>query len=375
MRISLWRRSIAPLAGLGVLGSTGSALADWGLNMPQGVTEISRTVFSLHMFVIWICVAIAVVVFGVMFYSILMHRKSKGVEAAQFHESTSVEIAWTIVPFLILVGMAIPATKTLIAMETTGDADMTVQVTGYQWKWKYDYLEDGIGFLSVLSTPRDQIENKETKGENYLLEVDRPLVVPINKKIRFVITSNDVIHSWWVPDLAVKKDAIPGFINEAWTRIEEPGTYRGQCTELCGRDHGFMPVVVVALEEDKYQAWMDKQKSARDAALAASGQDWPMSALMAKGEQVYAANCAACHQPDGKGVPGTFPPIKGSAIAKGEKGGHIDVVMKGRANTMMAGFAPQLKDDELAAVITYQRNAFGNDTGDMVQPSDIKAAR
>lgn len=375
MRISLWRRSVVPLAGLGLLGTSGSAPAAWGLNMPKGVTEISNTVHDLHMFVIWICVAIGVVVFGVMFYSILMHRKSKGVEAAQFHESTSVEIAWTIVPFLILVGMAIPATKTLIAMETTGDADMTVQITGYQWKWKYDYLEDGISFLSVLSTPRDQIENKEKKGEHYLLEVDRPLIVPVNKKIRFVITSNDVIHSWWVPDLAVKKDAIPGFINEAWTRIEEPGTYRGQCTELCGRDHGFMPVVVVALEEDKYQAWMDKQKSARDAALAASGKDWPMSALMAKGEQVYAANCAACHQPDGKGVPGTFPPIKGSPVAKGEKGGHIDIVMKGRPNTMMAGFAPQLKDDELAAVITYQRNAFGNDTGDVVQPSDIKAAR
>lgn len=365
------RQLISITAGIALFLSATSAMADWALNMTPGVTEISRSVFNLHMLVIWICVAIGIVVFGVMFYSIVMHRKSKGHQASQFHESTTVEILWTIVPFLILVAMAIPATKTLIAQESTGDSDVTIKVTGFQWKWKYDYIDNGISFYSVLNTPRGQIYNNEPKDEHYLLEVDNPLVLPINKKVRFLLTSNDVIHAWWVPALAVKKDAVPGFINEMWTRIDKPGIYRGQCAELCGRDHGFMPIVVVALEEDKYLDWVAEQKAAREAALASSGKDWPMAALMDKGKQVYAANCAACHQIDGKGVPGTFPPIKGSAVATGDKAAHIKVVLEGRPNTMMVAFGPQLKPDELAAVITYQRNAFGNNTGDMVQPSEV----
>jgi cytochrome c oxidase subunit 2 len=358
-----------------LLAVCGVASAAWELNMPQGVTEISREVYSLHMLIFWICVVIGIGVFGVMFYSIVKHRKSKGHEAAQFHESTTVEIAWTIVPFLILIGMAIPATQTLIAMEDTSGADLTIKVTGYQWKWEYEYIDEGISFFSNLSTPREQIENLAAKGENYLLEVDNPVVVPVNKKVRFLITANDVIHSWWVPNLAVKKDAIPGFINEAWTRIEQPGTYRGQCTELCGKDHGFMPVVVVALEEQAYQTWMQERRAEKEAALLASGRDWPMPDLMAKGEKVYQKNCAACHKADGSGMKGVFPAIAGSAIATGALPGHLDIVMVGKPGTAMQGFAPQLSDLDLAAVITYQRNAFGNNTGDVVQPKDIKSAR
>jgi cytochrome c oxidase subunit 2 len=358
-----------------LLAVCGVASAAWELNMPKGVTEISREVYSLHMLIFWICVVIGIGVFGVMFYSILKHRKSKGHEAAQFHESTTVEIAWTIVPFLILIGMAIPATQTLIAMEDTSGADLTIKVTGYQWKWEYEYIDEGISFFSNLSTPREQIENLAAKGENYLLEVDNPVVVPVNKKVRFLITANDVIHSWWVPNLAVKKDAIPGFINEAWTRIEQPGTYRGQCTELCGKDHGFMPVVVVALEEQAYQTWMQERRAEKEAALLASGKDWPMPDLMAKGEKVYQKNCAACHKADGTGMKGVFPAIAGSALATGPIAGHLDIVMAGKPGTAMQGFAPQLSDLDLAAVITYQRNAFGNNTGDVVQPKDIKAAR
>lgn len=351
------------------------ANADWELNMPVGVTEISRDVHDLHMLIFWVCVLIGIGVFGVMFYSIIKHRKSKGAQAAQFHESTTVEVIWTIVPFLILVGMAIPATKTLIAMEDTTNADLTIKVTGFQWKWKYDYLDEGVSYFSNLATPREQIHNAADKGDHYLLEVDNPLVVPVNKKIRLLLTSNDVIHAWWVPELAVKKDAIPGFINEMWTRIEEPGVYRGQCAELCGKDHGFMPVVVVALEENKYLDWVAEQKAAREAELMASGKDWDLPALMAKGEKVYNTNCAACHQANGQGIPGAFPAIAGSQVATGALDGHLNIVLHGKQGTAMQAFGPQLSDVELAAVVTYQRNAFGNDTGDVVQPKDIKAVR
>ena len=226
------------------------------MNMPVGVTDISKNVFSLHMIAFWLCVAIAVIVFAAMFYSILAHRKSRGVEPATFHESTTVEAIWTIIPFIILVGLAVPATKTLIDMEDTGNYDLTVKVTGYQWLWHYEYVDQGIDFYSVLSTPRSQINNQEQKNENYLLEVDKELVLPVGKKVRFLITSNDVIHAWWVPQLAVKKDAVPGFINEAWTKINQPGIYRGQCAELCGRDHGFMPVVVRAVPQQEFDQWL-----------------------------------------------------------------------------------------------------------------------
>ncbi|HDP90316.1 MAG TPA: cytochrome c oxidase subunit II [Thioalkalivibrio sp.] len=367
--------AVAALSGAALAVSAGGAVAAWEVNMPQGVTEISRTVYDLHMLIFWICVVIGIVVFGAMFYSIVKHRKSKGHQAAQFHESTTVEVLWTLVPFLILVGMAIPATKTLIAMEDTSNADMTIKVTGYQWKWHYDYMDEGIGFFSNLATSRAAIENRAEKGEHYLLDVDNPIVVPVNKKIRFLVTANDVIHAFWVPDLAMKKDAIPGFVNELWTRIDEPGVYRGQCAELCGKDHGFMPIVVVAMEEPKYLDWVAEQKAAREAEMLASDQEWGKSDLMARGEKIYNTNCAACHQANGEGMGSVFPAIKGSAVATGSIQGHIDLVMNGVQGTAMAAYGPQLGDVDLAAVLTYQRNAFGNDTGDVIQPTDIKAAR
>jgi cytochrome c oxidase subunit 2 len=341
----------------------------------RGVTEISNQVYDLHMLIFWICVVACVLVFAVLIYSIFTHRKSKGAVPADFHESTTVEIIWTTIPFLVLVAMAIPATTTLLALEDTRDSDMSIQVTGYQWKWKYDYLDEDISFFSVLTTPREQIEGTEPKSENYLMEVDNPVVVPINKKIRFLITSNDVIHSWWVPDLGWKQDAVPGFINDAWTELTEPGTYRGKCAELCGKDHGFMPIVLVAKTQEDYDAWVEDQKSAAAAAADAATQALGMDELMAKGESVYKSHCAACHQANGEGIPGVFPGIAGSAIATGDVAKHIDIGVNGVTGTAMQAFGEQLSAVDLAAVITYQRNAFGNDTGDMVQPADITAAK
>lgn len=359
----------------GLLSVAAPAFAEWELNMPQGVTEISNKVYDLHMLIFWICVVIGIVVFGAMFYSIVMHRKSRGVEASQFHESTTVEIIWTVIPFVILIGMAIPATKTLIAMENTADSDLTIKITGYQWKWQYEYLDENISFFSNLSTPREEIVNAAEKNENYLLEVDNPVVIPVGKKVRFLLTANDVLHAWWVPDLAVKKDAVPGFINEMWTKVDEPGVYRGQCAELCGRDHGFMPIVVVAKEPADYLDWVAEQKAAKEAEMIASGQDWAMSDLMAKGQKVYNTNCAACHQANGQGLPPVFPAIAGSSIATGDLGPHVDIIMHGKPGTAMQAFANQLSDVDLAAVVTYQRNAWGNDVGDFIQPKDIAATR
>lgn len=244
----------------GLLWPFGAA-ADWTLNMRQGVTSISQEVYGLHMIILWVCVVIGIIVFGAMFWSILHHRKSKGVQAAHFHENTLVEIVWTLIPFGILIFLAVPATKALINIENTGNADLTIKVTGYQWKWRYEYLDHDIDFYSSLATPRAQIDNKEAKGENYLLEVDNHLVLPVGRKVRLLVTANDVIHSWWVPAFGTKKDAIPGFINELWTRIDEPGTYRGQCAELCGKDHGYMPIVVEALSEEDFEAWVAERKS------------------------------------------------------------------------------------------------------------------
>ncbi|WP_394246111.1 cytochrome c oxidase subunit II [Vibrio profundi] len=346
-------------------------------NMTQGVTEVSGKVYDLHMLIFYICCAIALVVFGVMFYSIIHHRKSKGAVAAHFHESTKVEILWTIIPIIILVAMAIPATKTLIAMEDTSESDLTIQITGSQWKWHYSYFGEEVEFFSLLATSDKQIEGEEVKGANYLLEVDNPLVVPINRKIRFIMTSDDVIHSWWVPAFAVKKDTIPGFINEAWTKIDEPGVYRGQCAELCGRAHGFMPIVVHAMEEDKYDAWLLAKKEelalAKQAAEQALGQSLSMDELYASGEAIYKARCAVCHQANGEGIPGAFPAIKGSPIALGDISQHIDIVLNGKPGTAMQAFNTQLTEQEIAAVVTYQRNAWGNETGDVVQASDVNA--
>nr|WP_241546839.1 cytochrome c oxidase subunit II [Thiohalobacter thiocyanaticus] len=375
MSASMKPRGCQALAGAGLMTVAGSATAEWGLNLPVGVSPIANEAYSLHMLILWICVAIGVVVFGAMFYSIIKHRKSKGAVAAQFHESTTIEILWTIIPFLILVGMAFPATKALIAMEDTSNSDVSIKVTGYQWKWQYEYLDEEIGFFSTLSTPKDEIFNKVAKNEDYLLQVDNPVVVPVGKKVRLLITANDVIHAWWVPELGMKKDAIPGFVNEMWFRIDEPGTYRGQCAELCGKDHGFMPIVVVAKEQAEYDQWVAEQKQGQATAAAESEREWTRDELVARGEEVYKSNCVACHMAGGEGVPGAFPALKGGAITTGPVEGHIDIVLNGSAGTAMAAFGAQLNDADLAAVITYERNAWGNDTGDVVQPADIKAAR
>ncbi|HHF3269695.1 TPA: cytochrome c oxidase subunit II [Vibrio diabolicus] len=346
-------------------------------NMTKGVTAISGQVYELHMLIFYICCVIALIVFGVMFYSIFRHRKSKGAVAAHFHKSTKVEIIWTVIPIIILVAMAIPATKTLVAMEDTSQSDITVKITGSQWKWHYSYFGEDVEFFSLLATSQKQIDGIETKGAHYLLEVDNPLVLPVNRKVRFLMTSDDVIHSWWVPDFAVKKDTIPGFINEAWTRIDEPGVYRGQCAELCGRAHGFMPVVVHAMEEEKFDEWLASKKEEialqKAAAQEALSQDLSMDELMSQGESIYTARCAVCHQANGEGIPGAFPAIKGSPIATGPISEHIDVIVNGRPGTAMQSFSNQLSDKEIAAVITYQRNAWGNDTGDRVQASDVNA--
>jgi len=369
------RRTLCGLWGAVALLGTGSSFAEWPLNLTRGVTETSNQVYDLHMLIFWICVVVCAGVFAVLIYSLLTHRKSKGAVPATFHESTTVEIIWTTIPFLVLVGMAVPATTTLLALEDTRDPDMSIQITGYQWKWKYDYLEEDISFFSSLATPREQIEGDAEKSENYLLEVDNPIVVPINKKIRFLVTSNDVIHSWWVPALGWKQDAVPGFINDAWTELSEPGTYRGKCAELCGKDHGFMPIVLVAKTEEDYQAWVAEQQGAAAADAAAATQTLSMDELMARGESVYNTNCAACHQVNGEGIPGVFKPIAGSPVAIGDAATHIDVVVNGVAGTAMQAFGEQLNAVDLAAVITYERNGFGNNAGDMVQPADIAAAK
>lgn len=365
------RHASAWLSSLLLLTLSGTVSAGWAFNMSEGVTDISRSVFDLHMLIFWICVVIGIIVFGVMFWSMFMHRKSRGAVPATFHENISVEVLWTVIPLLILIGMAVPATKTLIDIYDTEESDVDIMITGYQWRWQYKYLGEDVSFLSNLTTPRDQIDNQVDKGENYLLEVDEPMVVPVGKKIRFLITSADVIHSWWVPALAVKKDAIPGFVNEAWTRIEEPGIYRGQCTELCGRDHGFMPIVVDARTQEDYDAWLAGKQEAAAAEAELRDKEWTLAELMERGERVYTTNCAACHQVDGSGLPPAFPALKGSDIALNDISGHIDIVVNGKAGTSMAAFGGQLSEVDIAAVITYERNAWGNDTGDIVSPLDI----
>jgi cytochrome c oxidase subunit 2 len=352
-----------------------SAVAEWQVNLGPGVTEISRAVYDLHMTIFWVCVAIGAVVFGVMLYSIVHHRKSRGAKAHNFHENTLVEIIWTVVPFVILVGMAVPATATLIKMYDQSEAELDIQVTGYQWKWRYQYLGEDIDFFSSLSTPREQISDDETKGEHYLLEVDNAMVIPAGKKVRLLLTANDVIHSWWVPDLAVKKDAIPGFINEAWTIAPEPGIYRGQCAELCGKDHGFMPIVVDVRSEEDFNQWLVEMKQAKAQASDAATKNWTLAELMTKGEEVYNRACAACHQPNGEGIPGAFPALKGSPMMVGDPAAHIDVVLNGKSGTAMQAFRDQLSAVELAAVITYERNAWGNTTGDLVSPAQINTLK
>lgn len=370
-------------AFLSILLSPQLSFANSAFNMRGGVTDISEDVYQLHMTIFLICCVIALVVFGIMFWSIFHHRKSKGFKPAQFHESTKIEVLWTAIPFIILIAMAIPATQTLIAMEDNSKADITIKVTGSQWKWHYQYLSYNneildIDFYSVISTPQAQINNQVEKTSTYLLEVDKPLVVPINKKVRFVITSDDVIHSWWVPDFAIKQDAVPGFINEAWARVNEIGIYRGQCAELCGKNHGFMPIVVDAMAENDFDDWLAEAKIAKQneaqEALASQSTSFSKEDLMTLGEQVYVGHCSVCHQPTGAGLPGVFPALKGSVIATRDLNAHIDIVINGKAGTAMQSFAKQLSLKELAAIITYERNAWGNNTGDLVQPIQISDA-
>lgn len=359
----------------------------WQMNMYQGVTPIGHAMYDLHMIAIYVCAAIGIVVYGVMVYAIWKHRKSKGHQAAHFHENLKLEIIWTLIPFLILVGLAVPATRVLIQMDNTKDSDITVKIVGSQWKWQYQYLNEGISFYSNLATPYEQIQNKVPKGQWYLLEVDKPLVLPVHKKIRFLVTSQDVIHSWWVPELGVKRDAIPGFMYESWAWIEKPGTYRGQCTELCGINHGFMPIVVQAVEEDAYQQWLASQKpvtapSVPEAKNTPTGSSQPTPAAMSQeqlmklGKQKYRQACMVCHAANGRGMPPVYPALKGSSVSIGKPiSRHINVVLHGVAGSAMQGYHDQLTDQEIAAIVTYERNAWGNNTNDVVQPADVAKVR
>ncbi len=383
--LSYWRKMLAASS----LFISGIASADYTLNMRQGVSDNSQDIFGLHMMVLWLCVVIGVVVFGLMIYSMINHRKSKHPVPATFHESTTVEIAWTLIPLIILIAIAVPATKTLLNLEDATDADVHIKVTGYQWKWHYDYIDEDVSFFSQLSEESndarqlgvaDSVREAIPLGENgrskYLLDVDNPIVIPVGKKVAFLVTSNDVIHSWWTPDLGVKQDAIPGYINDAWTIANEPGIYRGQCAELCGKDHGFMPIVVIAKPEAEYKEWIASKKANAMAAAANSNKTFSKDELMASGEALYAKNCAACHGAAGTSVVPIFPSLKGSAIATGPMADHLDIVINGsKKNPAMAAWGPQISNADLAAIITFERNAWGNNTGDVVQPSDIEAAK
>jgi cytochrome c oxidase subunit 2 len=349
------------------------------LDMREGVTDMSARIQQIHHMGLWVCIVVGVIVFGAMFYTMFAHRRSRHPVPATFSHSTLVEIVWTTIPVLILVGMAIPAAIALREIENNEDSDITVVITASQWKWHYRYLETDISYYSNIATPDEQIYNLEPKDEHYLLDADNPLVLPTNKKIRFLVTSDDVIHSWWVPDFAVKQDAIPGFINEAWTIVPTPGTYRGQCTELCGQGHGFMPIVVEVRPEAEFDQWIEDQRIAAElaggAAVAARAKTWTMDELMPIGQETFLKHCATCHERDGMGQGTKYPALSGSAIATGEMADHLERVMNGVADTEMQAWAPQLSDLEIAAVITYERNSWANSTGDIIQPITVYKAR
>lgn len=351
------------------------------LNLQAGVTQISQDIAWLHWMMLIICLVIFVGVFGVMFYSIWAHRKSRGAKPATFHEHVGVEIAWTVIPFIIVIAMALPATRTVVAMKDTSSPDLTIKVTGYQWKWGYEYMDgdaSGVRFLSNLSTPPAQIANLEPKGEFYLMEVDNPMVVPVGKKVRLVLTSADVIHSWMIPAFGVKQDAIPGFLRDSWFRAEKEGEFRGQCAELCGKDHAFMPIVVKVLSEEAYAEWAAGEQKKLAELADDPNKEWTKDELIERGQKVYAANCVACHQANGRGLPGSFPPLDGDPVVLGPKAAQIGVVVKGKPGTAMQAFGPQLNDVEIAAAITYTRNAWGNagkGEDQVVLPADVAAAR
>lgn len=354
------------------------------LNMTKSVSNVGQDMYDLHMLVLWICIVAGVLVFGVIIYSMINHRKSKGAQPAHFHENTTIEVVWTTIPLIILVAIAVPSTKTLLEYEDTTNSDLTIKATGWQWKWEYDYIDDkvadskGIHFFSSLSKESNEArqlgaKTDVTKVEHYLLDVDKRIVVPVGKKVRVLTTAADVIHSWWVPELAIKRDAIPGFINESWFQAEKEGVYRGQCAELCGKDHGFMPIVVEVKSVEDYKLWASTTKTAaakaQAAADAASGKVYSKAELMAKGKEVYTTSCAACHQAEGQGG-GPFPALKGSKVATtGSIAEHIAIIVKGKK--IMPPFGAQLSALDIAAVTTYERNAWGNDTGDVVQPSQV----
>ncbi len=355
----------------------GSAYADYTLNMTRGVTKISNEIYDLHMMALWICVAVGIAVFSVMFYSIYFHRKSMGHKAEQFHHNTKLEIVWSAIPLLILIVMAVPATKAMIDMDNAEEgAEMTIKVTGWQWKWEYDYLDEDIHFFSSLDSESNKARQKNSgidprKVPHYLLNVDKPLVIPVDTKIRFLLTAADVIHAWWVPSLGWKKDTVPGFINDAWTEVKTPGTYRGQCAELCGKDHGFMPIVVIAKEKEDYRQWVEDQKAAALLEIQEADRDFSTEELMVEGKDVYADNCASCHMADGAGMEGTFPAISGSKVVNGDINAQIDLMMKGKG--MMPAFGEMLSAVDFASVVTFVRNDLGNSVGDSIQPKEIKA--
>lgn len=383
------RKAVASAAAIAMTSFGGAAFAEnvsgqpLQYNLAEPVTEIARQIYDLHTLMLVICLVIFVAVFGVMFYSIYAHRKSKGAKSASFHESVKVEIAWTIVPFLIVIGMALPATKTVVAMKDTSNADLTIKATGYQWKWGYEYLAgegEGISFLSTLTTPRDQIDDHQgqavARGENYLMEVDNHVVVPVNKKVRVVTTANDVIHAWMIPAFGVKQDAIPGFVRDTWFKAEKEGIYRGQCAELCGKDHAYMPIVVEVMSEENYSKWVQAKLEEMKAKQDDPTKEWTKEDLFARGEQVYNANCAACHQASGEGIPGAFPALVAAPSVVGPQAGQIDILLNGKGAGMPAW--KQLSDVEIASVITYTRNAWANagtGTDPVVQPSAVTAAR
>ncbi|MDA8919652.1 cytochrome c oxidase subunit II [Porticoccaceae bacterium] len=362
---------LSPVIALAMAGNVSAESATRQLNMPQGVTEVSQAAYDIHMIMMWICTVIGVAVFGFMFYVMYAHRKSRGAVAANFHENHVVELIWTIVPALILIVMAIPATTALLKVYDTENADIDIKVTGYQWKWQYEYIGEGVKYMSELRTSQDEIYGRAPKGEHYLREVTEPLVIPTGKKVRFLITGNDVIHSWWVPDFGVKRDAVPGLFTAAWAKTDVPGTYVGECTELCGIGHAFMPVVVEVKEEAEYNEWLAGKKAEVAEYASTIGKEWTFDELMVRGEEVYERSCAACHQSDGNGIPGVFPALKDSPIALGAKEGHIAVLIDGVAGTSMQSFADQLSEVDIAAVVHYERNAWGNDVGDVTQPIDV----
>lgn len=343
-------------------------------NMRVGVTEVSKEIFDLHMLIMWICVWIGVVVFGIMFWSLWKYRKSSGAIAAKFDDHFWVEIAWTVAATVILVGMAIPSTSVMIKAYDDTEGDVNIMITGYQWKWQYTYLEEGVSFFSNLSTSQEEIDNALPKGEFYLSEVDEPLVIPINKRIRFLITGNDVIHSWWVPDFAVKQDAVPGFINTAWTNVPKPGIYRGACTELCGLGHAFMPVVVRAVEQEEYEAWIIEKIVLAEAEKLLTEKVWTKAELIERGQGVYLKNCVACHQANGQGLPPVFPSLEGSQIVMRDKARNIEILMEGVQGAAMQDFSKQLSEVDIASVITYTRDSWSNGKngdGEIVVPKDI----